>query len=195
LEDYVDQIAERAAQLGGAAERTAYMGEPTMSFGIIVLTFVHVLLSLVGICSGLVVLGGLFAAKRLESWTALFLVSTVATSVTGFLFPVGHFLPSHAVGIVSLLVLLVAIFARYARHIDRVWRWIYAVSAVIALYLNVFVLIVQLFQKVPALNALAATQSEPPFLRTQVVILALFVAFAIAAAIRFRPSMYAQPER
>ncbi len=122
-------------------------------------------------------------------------MSTVATSVTGFLFPVGHFLPSHAVGIVSLLVLAVAIFARYARHIDRAWRWIYAVSAVIALYLNVFVLIVQLFQKVPALNAMAATQSEPPFVRTQVVILVLFVAFAIAAAIRFRPSMYAQPER
>ena len=145
-----------------------------MSFGLTVFTFVHVVLSLVGICSGFVVVGGFFAAKRLDSWTALFLASTVATSVTGFLFPFERLLPSHVVGIVSLLALALAIGARYPLHLAWAWREIYVICAVVALYLNVFVLIVQLFQKVPALQALAPTQSEPPFLLTQVVLLAIF---------------------
>ena len=138
-----------------------------MIFGTTTFTLVHVVLSLVGIFSGLVVVAGLIAAKRLDVWTAVFLASTVATSVTGFLFPVEHFMPSHGVGILSLVVLAVAILARYAFHLAGAWRWIYVVSAAVALYLNVFVLIVQLFQKVPALKALAPTQSEPPFLLTQ----------------------------
>jgi hypothetical protein len=162
-----------------------------MTFGLTIFTFVHVVLSLVGIFSGLVVLGGFLAAKRLDSWTALFLASTVATSATGFLFPVEHFLPSHAVAVVSLLLLAAAIWARYAVHLAGVWRSIYVVSAMIALYLNVFVLIVQLFQKVPDLRDLAPTQSEPPFLLTQVVVLGLFVVFAIVAVIKFRPSVRA----
>jgi hypothetical protein len=149
-------------------------------------TLIHVLISLVGILSGFVVMFGLFAGKRLDRWTALFLASTVATSVTGFLFPFVHFTPAHAVGIVSLLVLAVALFARYARHLSGAWRWIYVLGAVVALYLNVFVAIVQAFQKVPALKALAPTQSEPPFLFTQLVALTLFVALAIVAALRFR---------
>jgi hypothetical protein len=149
-------------------------------------TFVHVALSLVGICSGFVVVFGLLTGKRLDGWTVLFLVSTVATSVTGFGFPFDHLLPSHKVGILSLLVLAVAILARYALHLAGAWRRIYVVGAAIALYLNFFVLIVQAFQKVPALKAMAPTQSEPPFLVAQLVVLALFVALAIVAVKRFR---------
>jgi hypothetical protein len=157
-----------------------------MIFGITTLTFVHVALSLIAILSGLVVVFGLLAAKRLDAWTALFLLTTVLTSVTGFFFPFHRFMPSHGVGIVSLLVLAVAILARYGRHLVGAWRRIYAVTAVIALYLNVFVLIVQAFLKVPALKAMAPTQSEPPFLAAQLACLALFIALAIAAAIKFR---------
>jgi len=149
-------------------------------------TLVHVMLSLVGIFSGFVVMFGLFAAKPLDGWTALFLATTVATSVTGFLFPFHHFMPSYALGIISLLVLAVAILARYTFRLAGGWRRTYAISAMIALYLNVFVLIAQAFQKVPALKAMAPTQSEPPFLLTQVVVMAIFVALAIFAAIRFR---------
>ena len=126
-------------------------------------TIVHVALSLVGIGSGFVVLFGLLTAKRFDGWTALFLASTVATSVTGFGFPFDHLLPSHVVGVISLLVLGVVMVARYALHLTGAWRWIYVVGAVLALYLNVFVLIVQAFQKVPALKSMAPTQSEPPF--------------------------------
>ena len=157
-----------------------------MIFGMTTFTFVHVLLSLIGIFSGLLVMFGLFAAKRLDGWTALFLVTTVLTSVTGFFFPFHGFLPSHGVGIISLLVLAVAIFARYGRHLAGGWRRTYAITAMIALYLNVFVLIVQAFRKVPALEAMAPTQSEPPFKITQLVVLLIFIALTIAAAIRFR---------
>lgn len=149
-------------------------------------TIVHVVISLIGIFSGLIVMFGLLAAKRLNRWTALFLVSTVATSVTGFFFPFHGFTPAITVGIISLFVLAVAIFARYVRHLAGAWRWIYVVSAMVALYLNVFVLIVQLFQRVPALKALAPTQSEPPFAITQLFVLALFVVLTIIAAIKFR---------
>jgi hypothetical protein len=149
-------------------------------------TLVHVVLSLVGIGSGLVVMFGLLAGKRLDGWTILFLASTVATSVTGFGFPFDHLLPSHVVGAISLLVLAVVILARYVYHLAGAWRLTYVIGAVVALYLNVFVFIVQAFQKVPALKALAPTQSEPPFLVTQLVVLALFVLLGIAATIRFR---------
>src|SRR6266480_5915867 len=126
-------------------------------------TLIHVLISLVGIVSGLVVVFGLLGGKRLDGWTALFLATTVATSVTGFGFPFDHLLPSHKVGIVSLLVLPVAIAARYGFHLAGAWRRIYVITAAVALYLNVFVLVVQLFLKVPALKAIAPTQKEPPF--------------------------------
>src|SRR5882724_5758412 len=116
-------------------------------------TLFHVLLSLVGILSGFVVLAGFLTAKRSDGWTALFLTTTVLTSVTGFLFPFHQFLPSHGVGIVSLLALAAAIFARYVRHLLGAWRRTYVITAMVALYLNVFVLIVQLFLKVPALKA------------------------------------------
>ena len=129
-------------------------------------TLVHVVLSLVGIFAGLVVLFGMFSSKRLTGWTALFLATTVLTSVTGFFFPLDHLLPSHIVGILSLVVLAVAILALYAYHLAGSWRWIYVAGAVVALYLNVFVGVVQAFQKVPPLSALAPTQSEPPFVIT-----------------------------
>jgi hypothetical protein len=157
-----------------------------MIFGMTTLTFVHVVLSLIGIFSGFVVVFGLFASKRLDGWTALFLVTTVLTSVTGFLFPFHRFLPSHALGIISLIALAVAIPARYSFHLAGAWRRIYVITAVIALYLNVFVLIAQAFMKVPALKAMAPTQSEPPFLVAQLVCLVLFLVLAIFAAIKFR---------
>ena len=149
-------------------------------------TLVHVIISLIGIGSGLVVMIGLLTGRRLNGWTALFLASTVATSVTGFFFPFHGFTPAIAVGILSLFLLAVAIFARYGRRLAGAWRRIYVVTAMVALYLNVFVLIVQLFQKVPALKALAPTQSEPPFLVTQLFALALFVMLTVVAAIKFR---------
>jgi hypothetical protein len=157
-----------------------------MIFGMTAFTFVHVLLSLIGILAGIIVMFGLFAGKRLDGWTGVFLVSTVATSVTGFLLPFDRFMPSHGVGIVSLVVLAGAILARYSFHLAGGWRRTYVVSAMISLYLNVFVLIAQAFQKVPALKAIAPTQSEPPFLVSQLVVMALFVVLTIVAAIRFR---------
>jgi hypothetical protein len=152
-------------------------------------TIVHVVLSLVGIGSGFVVALGLLGGNRLDGWTTVFLVSTVATSVTGFGFPFDHLLPSHVIGAISLVVLAVAILARYTFHLTGAWRLTYVVSAVVALYFNVFVLVVQLFRRVPALAALAPTQSEPPFLVAQILVLALFIALGIAAAKRFRPTL------
>ena len=156
-------------------------------------TLIHVVISLVGIGSGFIVVFGLLAGKRLDGWTALFLASTVLTSVTGFGFPFHHLpsgkvelLPSHKVGIISLVVLAVALLARYGRHLAGAWRWIYVICAAMALYLNVFVLVVQAFEKVQALKALAPTQSEPPFLVAQLVVLALFVVLTIFAVKRFR---------
>jgi hypothetical protein len=157
-----------------------------MILGMTTFTFVHVVISLAGILSGLVVLFGLIAGKRLDGWTALFLITTVATSVTGFMFPFHKLLPSHVVGVISLVVLAIAVYARYSRHLAGGWLRTYVISSVIALYLNVFVLIVQLFEKVPALNAMAPTQSEPPFKITQVVVLAIFVVLGIFAAKGFR---------
>jgi hypothetical protein len=158
----------------------------TMIFDLKTFTLVHVVISLIGIASGFVVLFGLLKGKRMGGWTALFLVSTVATSVTGFGFPLTHFGAPHWVGVISLVVLAVAIFARYIRHLTGAWRWIYVVGAVVSLYLNVFVGVVQAFQKIPALNALSPTQTEPPFMLTQLVVLALFILLTIVAAKKFR---------
>src|SRR6266446_3237487 len=128
-----------------------------------VYTIIHVLISLVGIFTGLIVLFGLLAGKRLDGWTKWFLITTVATSVTGFFFPFHGFTPAIALGIMSMLVLAVAIFARYPRQLAGHWRWIYVVGAVIALYFNVFVCVVQAFEKIPTLHGIAPTQTEPPF--------------------------------
>jgi hypothetical protein len=157
-----------------------------MSFGVTLLTFIHVVLSLAGIASGLVVVFGFLTAKRLDGWTTVFLSTTVLTSLTGFLFPIHGFTPGLAIGVLSLVVLTVAIAARYRQQMAGWWRFVYVVSAVIALYFNVFVLVVQLFLKVPALSALAPTQSEPPFIAAQSVLLVLFVLIGVGSVVRFR---------
>jgi hypothetical protein len=150
-------------------------------------TAVHVLISLVGIASGLVVLFGMFSSKRLNGLTAIFLLTTVLTDVTGFGFPFEHLLPSHKIGILSLVVLAVAILARYSFHMVGKWRPIYVATAMIGLYLNVFVLVFQAFLKVPALHAMAPTQSEPPFAVAQGIVLVLFIVLTIFAAKKFHP--------
>ena len=152
-----------------------------------VYTEIHVLLSLAGIFSGLIVLFEMLAGNRVDGWTRWFLITTVLTSVTGFFFPFHGFTPAIGLGIISLAVLAIAIFARYFRQLAGHWRWIYVVTAVAALYFNVFVGVVQSFLKIPALHSLAPTQTEEPFKFTQLVVLALFVLLGSIAAIRFHP--------
>jgi hypothetical protein len=152
-------------------------------------TTFHVVLSLMGIAAGLVVAAGTFGSKRLEGWTAVFLATTILTSVTGYFFPVDKILPSHIVGAISLVVLAIATVALYRYRLEGSSRGIYVVTALIALYLNVFVLVAQAFLKVSALKALAPTQSEPPFLVAQGVVLAAFVAITIGAFRSFHPVM------
>ena len=151
-------------------------------------TAVHVVLSLIGIFSGIIVLFGLLSANRFTDWTVLFLVSTVLTSVTGFFFHSAHVRPSHVVGVISLVVLAVSVVARYVYRLAGPWRWIYVGGAVLALYLIVFVGVVQAFQKLPFLSRLAPTQSEPPFFVAQVIVMAIFVLLGIRAVMRFRPA-------
>jgi hypothetical protein len=159
-----------------------------MILGISVSAFTtfHVVLSLIGIVAGLIVVAGLLRSKALIGWTGLFLATTVVTSVTGFFFPRDQILPSHVVGIISLLLIAVAIAALYGYHLAHAWRWIYVVAAMVSLYLNVFVLVVQSFQKVGFLTALAPTQSSPTFIVAQVIVLAIFVALGFAALRSFR---------
>jgi hypothetical protein len=150
------------------------------------LTIVHVAISLVGIGAGFVVMRGLLVSKRFNTWTAIFLAATTATSVTGFFFPFERFTPGLAVGILSLMVLAPALASRY--YFDRVgpWRRTYVITAMIAQYLNVFVLIAQSFQKIPSLREVAPTQSESLFVLAQLVTLALFIAYTTVVASRFR---------
>jgi hypothetical protein len=157
-----------------------------MILGMTTFTFVHVVISLVGIFSGLMVVFGMIASRRLDRLTALFLVTTVATNITGFMFPYHGFTPAIGVGIVSMVVLALAIFARYGRHLAAGWRRTYVISSMIALYLNIFVLVVQLFEKVPALHALAPKGSEPPFAITQVIVMVIFIVLGIYAVKGFR---------
>jgi hypothetical protein len=147
-------------------------------------TSVHVALSLIGIVSGVIVLYVMVRATRLDGWTTLFLAATVLTSVTAFFFPSTSFRPGHVVGVLSLVVLAAAIVALYFFRLAGPWRWIYIVGAVFALYLNVFVAVVQAFQKLP-LAALAPTQSEPPFLIVQLVVMAIFIVLGVVAVKRF----------
>jgi len=155
-------------------------------------TLFHVALSLIAIATGLVILRGLIRNESLNGWTLGFLVTTVATTLTGFLFPFRGFTPAIGTGIVSTLVLAATIPARYVFHLSGWWRWIYVVGAVVSLYLNCFVLVVQAFLKVAALNALAPQGKEPPFALTQGVVLVLFVIAGYLAVRRFRP-VAAQP--
>jgi hypothetical protein len=160
-----------------------------MILGMSVATFttLHVVLSLVGILAGLVVVYGMLGSKQLDAWTTVFLAFTVLTSVTGFFFPRDKILPSHIVGLISLVVLAIAIFALYARRLSGSWRWIYVVSAILSLYLNVFVLVVQSFLKLEPLKALAPTQSEPPFAIAQGIVLVIFIGLGVWALRAFHP--------
>ena len=152
-------------------------------------TQLHVILSLIGIGAGIVVLFGMLGGKRLPGWTALFLATTVLTSATGFLFPFQQLLPSHIVGIISLVALAIALFALYVRRLAGSWRWIYVVTAVFSLYLNCFVGVVQAFLKQPFLKPLAPTQSEPPFVIAQAIVLLIFVVLGFLAVRAFHPAM------
>ena len=153
-------------------------------------TMVHVIISLIGIVTGFIVLFGLFGSHRMPGMTALFLLPTILTSVTGFLFPFDKLLPSHMVGIVSLVMLAIACVALYGMKLSGAWRWIYTLTAMIALYLNVFVLVIQSFLKIGPLHALAPSvpPSEPPFAVVQGLVLVFFVIAIIGAVRRFRPA-------
>jgi len=159
-----------------------------LGMSITTFTLVHTALSLVGIVAGLVVAGGLVTGTRLGRWGAVFLVTTVLTSATGFGFPFVKLIASHVVGIVSLVVLAAVIVADYVQHFAGRWRASYAVGVVLATYLNVFVLVAQLFKRIPVLFVAAPTQSEPPFAFTQALVLALFVWLGVAAVKGFRPA-------
>ena len=162
-----------------------------MILGMSIATFttLHVIISLIGIVTGIVALLGMLAGKNLRVWTVLFLASTVLTSATGFLFPFNKLLPSHVFGIVSLVVLAAALLALYVFRLDGPWRWIYVAGATLALYLNVFVAVVQAFQKLAFLQPLAPTQAEAPFIVAQVAVLAIFAALGFLAVKRFHPLM------
>jgi hypothetical protein len=151
-------------------------------------TTFHVILSLIGIATGLVVVIGMLSARRFSTWTALFLVTTVATTVTGFMFPSTGFDPAQKVGVVSLVALAATILALYVYHLAAAWRWIYVAGAVVALYLNVFVGVVQAFQKVSFIHPLAPKGSEPPFFIAQGLVLAIFVLLGVKAVKRFHPA-------
>jgi hypothetical protein len=161
-----------------------------MTFGISTDTLlqIHVALSLIGIASGLVVLYGLLSGNPLAGWTALFLLATILTGVTGFTLPPFDFDPARTVGVILLILLAVAVAARYLFGLAGAWRWVYVVSAVMALYLNVFVGVVQAFEKLPFLQSLAPTQTEPPFQITQIVVLAIFIILGVVAMVRFHPT-------
>src|ERR1700693_2464143 len=152
-------------------------------------TMVHVIISLIAIASGTIVMFGLLGSNRMPGMTAIFLLFTILTSATGFLFPFEELLPSHMVGILSLVLLAIACIALYAMKLSGAWRWIYVVTAMASLYLNVFVLVIQSFLKIPALHALAPSvpPSEPPFAVIQGIVLLFFIIVIIGAVRRFRP--------
>ena len=160
-----------------------------MILDITTFTLVHTVISIVAIAAGLVVVGGLIAGVRIDGWTGIFLVTTVLTSITGFFFPFTQLLPSHKVGIISLIILPLVIAARYWKHLAGAWRGIYVTGTVLVLYLNFFVLLVQLFRRIPALIVAAPKQTEPPFVLTQLLVLALFAWLGFAAFRRFRPQV------
>ena len=150
-------------------------------------TLLHLIISIVAIGSGLIVIGGMFASARLSVTTAAFLFTTALTSITGFLFPIIGFTPALGTGVVACIVLVIALIALYGKRLVGAWCWIYVIAAVVSVYLNVFVFVVQSFTKVAALNALAPTQSEPPFAAAQGLTLAIFIVLGLIAVIRFRP--------
>ena len=151
-------------------------------------TLLHVIISLIGIVTGFVVVFGMLKGERMGVWTALFLVTTILTTATGFLFPSAAFTPALAVGYVSSAVLIVTLLALYVFRLAGPWRWIYVIGALVALYLNTFVGVVQSFQKISFVNGLAPTQSEPPFIIAQSIVFAIFVVLGYFAIKRFHPA-------
>ena len=153
-------------------------------------TMVHVIISVIGIVSGIIVMFAMLGSHRVSGLTAIFLLSTVLTSATGFLFPFTQLLPSHMIGIISLVLLAIACIALYAMRLAGPWRWIYVVTALVSLYLNVFVLVIQSFLKIPVLHALAPSvpPSEPPFAVIQGLVLLFFAIVLVGASRRFRPA-------
>ena len=162
-----------------------------MILGMTPLVFIHTSISLIGIVTGLVTLRDMWRSRRADRWTAWFLATTVLTSATGFLLPADKFLPSHAVAILSLVILAVCLYARYGKRMAGSWRTAYVLTAVAALYFNVFVLVAQLFLKVPALHELAPKGNEPPFAVAQAAVLVAFLAAGILAMRRFHPGAIA----
>jgi len=160
----------------------------TLGLSLSAFTTLHVVISLIGIAAGFIVVYGLLNAQRLEPWTAVFLVTTILTSVTGFMFPIGGMTPALVVGAVSLVVLALALVALYVFQLAGPWRWVYVVTALLALYLNVFVGVVQAFKQLAFLQPLAPTQSEPPFAAAQLAVLALFLVLGFLAVRRFHPA-------
>jgi hypothetical protein len=153
-------------------------------------TTAHVIISLIAIVAGIIVMFGLLGSNRMPGLTALFLLLTILTNATGFLFPFDTLLPSHIIAILSLVLLAIACIALYVMKLSGAWRWIYVVTVMISLYLNVFVLVIQSFLKVGPLHALAPSvpPSEPPFAVAQGIVLVFFVVVIIGAARRFRPA-------
>ncbi len=162
-----------------------------MTFGLSVaaVTLIHVIISLIGIITGLIAMVGLLKSRPMPGWTKIFLLTTILTSATGFMFPVDKLLPSHVIGIISLVLLAIACVALYGQKLAGHWRWIYVVTAMTSLYLNIFVLVIQSFLKVPVLHALAPSvpPAEPPFAIVQGIVLLLFVGLTFLAVRRFRP--------
>lgn len=149
-------------------------------------TLIHIVISLAGIASGFVVVGSWLAGKNFRIWTAFFLATTALTSITGFFFPLTGFTPAVAVGLISLVLMAVAIYALCVSKLAGIWRNTFVITATTTLYLNFFVLLAQLFQKVPALKALAPTQAEPPFAASQGLVFLLFIVLGIGAVRGFR---------
>jgi hypothetical protein len=150
-------------------------------------TTLHVIISLIAIVTGFIAVFGMLQSQRMTTWTAIFLWTTVLTSVTGFMFPFNGVTPGIIVGIISMVLLVIAFFALYGKHLDVAWRWVYVWTAIAALWFNVFVLIVQSFQKIAFLNALAPKGSEPPFQIAQGAALVLLVVLAVMAVRNFHP--------
>lgn len=153
------------------------------------LTIFHTIISLIAVAAGAVAVVGLFRGGAFRSWTNVFLVTAVLTSVTGFAFPLNGVTPAQITGVVALAILAVVLVAYYRFHLAQAWRWIYAAGMVASLYLLVFVGVVQAFQKIAVLNGLAPTQSEQPFVIAQILALAFFVVLGVLAAIRYRPDV------
>jgi hypothetical protein len=151
-----------------------------------VFALLHVIISLVGIFAGLVVVGGFMSGKLLRGWTGLFLATTILTNATGFFFPFPKLLPSHILGVISLVLFPFALYALYGKHLEGGWRKTFVTLSVVTLYFNCFVLVVQLFSKFPLLIATAPTQKEPPFAITHLVVLVIFVWLGRAAVMGFR---------